>query len=175
MPSLNKVILMGNMVAEPELKQTPSGVAVCSFRIGVQRRFKDANGNYASDFINITTWRTQAEFVSKYFHKGSSIIIVGSLQSREYTDQQGNRRYVTEVVADECSFGASKGDGAGGAAAFGASPAFAGMSGDGGMDAGVPSQNAYYTPQQSASAAKPAEKPAAPKFEDIGGDEDLPF
>ncbi|MBQ8576571.1 MAG: single-stranded DNA-binding protein [Clostridia bacterium] len=160
MPSLNKVILMGNMVAEPELKQTPSGVAVCSFRIGVQRRFKDANGTYASDFINIVAWRQQAEFVARYFHKGSSIIVVGSIQSRDYTDQQGNKRYVTEVVADECSFGSAKGDGTG------AAPAFAGTG-----DAG---QTPYYAPQ-SAPAAAPAQQPAAPKFEDIGGDEDLPF
>ena len=157
MASLNKAILMGNMVADPELKQTPSGVAVCSFRIGVQRRFKDANGQYASDFINIVALRQQAEFVSKYFRKGSSIVVVGSIQTRDYTDQQGNKRYATEVVADEVSFGANKSD------SQSQSPAFAGM-GDYGS-----------APAYSAPAAAPAAQPAAPKFEEIAGDEDLPF
>ena len=157
MASLNKAILMGNMVADPELKQTPSGVAVCSFRIGVQRRFKDANGQYASDFINIVAWRQQAEFVAKYFRKGSSIVVVGSIQTRDYTDQQGNKRYATEVVADEVSFGASKGD------SQSQNPAFAGM-GDFGS-----------APAYSAPASAPAVQPAAPKFEEISGDEDLPF
>ncbi len=158
MASLNKAILMGNMVADPELKQTPSGVAVCSFRIGVQRRFKDANGQYASDFINIVAWRQQAEFVAKYFRKGSSIVVVGSIQTRDYTDQQGNKRYATEVVADEVTFGASKaGD------TQSQNTAFAGM-GDYGA-----------APAYSAPAAAPAAQPAAPKFEEIAGDEDLPF
>ena len=157
MASLNKAILMGNLVADPELKQTPSGVAVCSFRIGVQRRFKDANGQYASDFINIVAWRQQAEFVSKYFRKGSSIVVVGSIQTRDYTDQQGNTRYATEVVADEVSFGADKSD------SQSQNTAFAGM-GDYGS-----------APAYSAPAAAPAAQPAAPKFEEIAGDEDLPF
>jgi single-strand DNA-binding protein len=157
MASLNKAILMGNMVADPELKQTPSGVAVCSFRIGVQRRFKDANGQYASDFINIVAWRQQAEFVAKYFRKGSSIVVVGSIQTRDYTDQQGNKRYATEVVADEVSFGANKSD------SPSQNTAFAGM-GDYGS-----------APAYSAPAAAPAAQPAAPKFEEIAGDEDLPF
>ncbi len=162
MPSLNKVILMGNLTADPELKQTPTGVSVCSFSIGVQRRFKDASGNYASDFINIVAWRQTAEFVAKYFRKGKPICVVGSLQTRNYTDQQGNKRYVTEVVADEATFTESKGSDAG------ANPAFAGM---GDMGAAP-----YYAPQQNAApAAQPAAQPAAPKFEDIDGDEDLPF
>ena len=159
MASLNKAILMGNLVAEPELKQTPSGVSVCTFRIGVQRRFKDANGQYASDFINIVAWRQSAEFVSKYFHKGSSIVVVGSIQTRDYTDQQGNKRYVTEVVADEVTFGATKGE------SQNTAPAFAGM-GDFGA------APAYGS---SAPASAPAAQPTAPKFEEIAGDEDLPF
>ncbi len=164
MPSLNKVILIGNMTADPELKQTPSGVSVCSFSIGVQRRFKDANGTYASDFINIVAWRQTAEFVAKYFRKGKPICIVGSLQTRSYTDQQGNKRYVTEVVADEATFTESKGsEGAS------PSPAFAGM--------GDTGSTPYYAPQQSAAPAaqQAAPQQAMPKFEDIGGDEDLPF
>ena len=157
MASLNKVILMGNMVADPELKQTPSGVPVCSFRIAVQRKFKDQNGQYVSDFFNIVAWRQTAEFVQRYLRKGSSAIVVGSIQNREYTDQQGNKRIFTEVQADEVSFGASKGD------SQSAAPAFAGM-GDYGS-----------APAYSAPASAPASQPAAPKFEEIAGDEDLPF
>ena len=106
MASLNKVILMGHLTADPELKQTSgSGVSVCSFSIGVNRRFsRSEQGGQDVDFINIVTWRQQAEFVSKYFKKGSCIVIVGSLQTRSWTDNQGQKRYATEVVADEVSF-----------------------------------------------------------------------
>ena len=163
MPSLNKAILIGNLVADPELKQTPGGVSVCSFRIGVQRRFKDANGAYSSDFINIVAWRQQAEFVSKFFRKGKAICIVGSIQTRDYTDQQGNKRYVTEVVADEVSFVDSKpADGGYG------NPAFSGAEGD----VSHAASGAYTTPAAVQPAAQPA---AAPKFEEISGDDDLPF
>ena len=109
MASLNKVILMGHLTADPELKQTSgSGVSVCSFSIGVNRRFsRSEQGGQDVDFINIVTWRQQAEFVAKYFKKGSCIVIVGSLQTRSWTDNQGQKRYATEVVADEVSFVAS--------------------------------------------------------------------
>ena len=108
MADLNKVILMGHMTADPELKQTGSGISVCSFSIGVNRRYsRSADQNQQSvDFINIVAWRQQAEFVSRYFKKGSSIIVCGQLQTRNWTDNQGQKRYVTEVVADEVSFGA---------------------------------------------------------------------
>ena len=157
MASLNKAILIGNLTADPELKQTPAGVSVCSFSIGVTRRFKDANGNYQSDFINIVAWRQTAEFIAKFFRKGRPICIVGSIQSRNYTDQQGNKRIFTEVQADEVSFGASKGE------SQSATPAFAGMG------------DYSAAPAYSAPAAAPAAQPAAPKFEEIAGDEDLPF
>ena len=149
MPSLNKAILIGNLVADPELKQTPGGVSVCSFRIGVQRRFKDANGAYSSDFINIVAWRQQAEFVAKYFRKGTAIQIVGSLQSRDYTDQQGNKRYVTEVVADEVSFVERKSD-------------------------SQPAAN-QYTPAANDAPAYGSAIGESPKFEEVAGDDDLPF
>lgn len=114
MASFNKAILIGHLTADPELKQTPSGTAVCSFSIGVNRRVaKDAEP--ATDFINIVAWRQTAEFVSRYFKKGKPILVCGALQSRSYTDNQGNKRYVTEVVADDVGFVESKGDtGAGG-------------------------------------------------------------
>jgi single-strand DNA-binding protein len=109
MASFNKVILMGNMTADPELKQTASGISVCSFSIAVQRRF--ANRQDATqqnvDFINVVTWRQQAEFVSRYFKKGSNILVCGQLQTRTWNDNQGQKRYATEVVADEVTFGSS--------------------------------------------------------------------
>ena len=107
MADLNKVILMGHMTADPELKQTTSGISVCSFSIGVNRRYsKQDQGQQSVDFINIVAWRQQAEFVSRYFKKGSSIVICGSIQTRKWTDNNGQARYATEVVADEVSFGA---------------------------------------------------------------------
>ena len=104
MASFNKVILIGNLVADPELKQTQSGIAVTSFRIAVGRRFAKATDEQKADFIDIVCWRQTAEFVTRYFSKGKSILVCGSLQSRSWTDQNGNKRYATEVVADEVSF-----------------------------------------------------------------------
>lgn len=103
MASFNKVVLIGNLTADPELKQTQGGVSVCSFSIAVNRR-KTKEGNNEVDFINIQTWRQQAEFVSRYFKKGKPILVCGQLQTRSWTDNQGNKRYATEVVADEISF-----------------------------------------------------------------------
>ena len=112
MASLNKVFLIGYLVADPELKTTQSGISVCSFRIGVSRRFKNQDGTTSSDFIDIVTWRQQAEFVCKYFRKGKPILVCGSLQTRTWQDQQGNKRYTVEVVADEVSFVDKKSDSA---------------------------------------------------------------
>ena len=108
MASFNKVILIGNMTADPELKQTTGGVSVCSFSIAVNRRFAKADqGQQNVDFINVVTWRQQAEFVSRYFKKGNPILVCGQLQTRTWNDNQGQKRYATEVVADEVSFVAS--------------------------------------------------------------------
>jgi single-strand DNA-binding protein len=108
MASFNKVILIGNMTGDPELKQTQGGLSVCSFSIAVNRRFKGENGQQDCDFITIVAWRQQAEFVTRYFKKGMPILICGQLQTRTWTDNQGNKRYATEVVADEVSFVTSK-------------------------------------------------------------------
>ena len=107
MASFNKVILIGNMTADPELKQTQGGLSVCTFSIAVNRRFK-AEGQQDCDFITITAWRQQAEFVTRYFKKGNPILVCGQLQTRNWTDNQGNKRYATEVVADEVSFVSNK-------------------------------------------------------------------
>lgn len=98
--NLNKVILGGRLTADVELKQTNTGISVCSFSIAVNRK---AN-NKVTDFIDIVAWRKTAEFIATYFCKGSSIVIVGELQKREWQDNQGNKRYATEVIADEAYF-----------------------------------------------------------------------
>ena len=103
MASFNKVILIGNMTADPELKQTQGGLSVSSFSIAVNRRFKN-EGQQDCDFITIVAWRQQAEFVCRYFKKGQPILICGQIQTRAWTDNQGQKRYATEVVADEVFF-----------------------------------------------------------------------
>jgi len=104
----NKAILIGRLTADPELKQTPSGIYLVNFRIAVDRRFKSQDGERKADFINIVCWRQQAEFVAKYFHKGDPIGVEGSIQTRDYEDRQGNKRNAVEVVADNVFFVSSK-------------------------------------------------------------------
>ena len=100
---VNSVILVGRLVADPELKYTPNGVAVCSFRIAVDRRFKNENGERVADFFTVVAWRQTAEFVANYMAKGRLIAVEGRLQSRSWTDQNGQRRSVVEVSADNVS------------------------------------------------------------------------
>lgn len=112
---LNKVFLQGRLVADPELRHTQNGVAVATFRLAVDRDFKDRQtGERKADFINVVAWRQTGEFVSRYFTKGRMAIVEGKLQTRDYTDREGNRRYATEVVADSVYFGDSRRDGDGG-------------------------------------------------------------
>ncbi len=101
---LNKVILMGRLTRDPELKYTASNVPVCSFTIAVDRRFQKQGEQAQADFINIVTWRQAAEFVSKYFTKGRLINVCGSIQTRTWDDANGVKHYATEVVADEINF-----------------------------------------------------------------------
>lgn len=152
MASFNKVILIGNMTADPELKQTAGGISVCSFSIAINRRFAKAEQNQQTvDFINIVTWRQSAEFVSRYFKKGNPILVCGQLQTRSWTDNQGQKRYATEVVADEVSFVAS-----------------ANQTGAQGAPAG-----STYTPEAYGNPSYNSTSGAG--FEDIPNDGDLPF
>ena len=98
--NLNKVILGGRITADPELKQTPQGVSVTSFSVAVNRRGQEQQ----ADFINCVAWRQTAEIICKFFKKGSSICIVGNIQVRTWNDNNGNKRYATEVIADEVHF-----------------------------------------------------------------------
>lgn len=114
--NINKAIIGGRLTSEPELKQTPSGVMVLSFLVAVNRKHqpKGEAGQQAqtiSDFINCVAWRNNAEFIARYFHKGSAICIVGNIQTRTWTDPQNAKRYATEVIVDEVYFVDSKADG----------------------------------------------------------------
>ena len=148
--NFNKVILGGRMTADPELRQTGNGTPVTSFSIAVNRAYsgqqENAAGQPTADFINVVAWRNRAEFVCKYFRKGSSICVVGSLQTRTWTDNNGQKRYATEVIADEVNFVDSKGE----------------------------SQGASYTPDAYAAPSFSSGMDA-PKFEDVSNDDDLPF
>lgn len=99
---------MGRLTRNPELKTTPNGVSVCSFTLAVNRRFKNANGDYDADFINCIAWRQTAEFISKNFVKGRMIAIVGSLQTRNY-EKDGQKHFITEVSAEEVAFTGDRG------------------------------------------------------------------
>ena len=149
--NLNKVILGGRIVADPELKQTPSGVSVVRIRMAVNRRFGNRNaeqGESQADFFDVVAWRQTAEFVAKYFRKGSSVCVVGSIQTRTWQDQQGQKRYATEIVADEVNFVDARGE------------AGAGQS---------------YTPDAYTAPAYSSNPGSAPNFEDHNTDDDLPF
>ncbi len=106
----NLVVLTGRLTADPELKTTPSGISVTRFSVAVQRSQKNADGEYGTDFINVVAWRQKAEFVSKYFSKGSMIGIEGSIQTGKYTDKNGNSRTSFDVVANNVQFVESKRD-----------------------------------------------------------------
>ena len=106
---MNKVILVGNLTRDPELTETPSGVAVCRFAIAVSRDYANADGTRETDFFNITVWRGRAENCGKYLKKGNKVAITGSLQNRSYEDKDGIKRNVTDVVASEVEFLTPKG------------------------------------------------------------------
>lgn len=105
---MNKCIFTGRLCADPELRQTPSNISVCRFRIAVNRQYADANGERKADFISCTAWRNTAEFVSKYFQKGSAIVVEGSLQNADYTDANGTKHYAMDVQVSSVEFGESK-------------------------------------------------------------------
>ena len=149
--NFNKVILGGRLTADPELKQTQSGIPVVSFSIAVNRRYQSKDAPQQTDFFNVTAWRATAEFVSKYFRKGSSSCITGSIQNRTWTDQQGQKRYATDIVADEVMFVDSRQESSGMPAAPQYTP------------------DAYSAPSFSTPAA------SAPRFEEVKTDDDLPF
>jgi len=148
----NKAILIGRLTADPELKTIPSGASVCTFRIACDRRFSGKDGERKADFITIVAWRQTAEFVSKFFTKGKLIGIEGSIQTRDYTDKEGNKRTAFEVVADNCFFVGSKAESGGGS-------------------------GSYSAPHEDAAPAAPVAYASgdAGDFEEVETDSDLPF
>lgn len=149
--NFNKAILGGRLTADPELKQTTSGISVCSFSLAVNRKFQK-EGEQQVDFINCVAWRNTAEFISRYFKKGSSLCIVGNIQTRSWTDNNGQKRFATEVIVDEASFVDGKND----------------TQGAENTSEGKYMPNAYSQPQMSFAAQ-------SPQFEEIPNDESLPF
>lgn len=144
---LNTAIIMGRLVADPELRTTQSGLSVTSFTVAVDRSYQKAGADRQTDFLDVVAWRQTAEFVSRYFRKGSMIAVEGSIQTRTYEDKNGNKRKAVEIVASNVSFCGSK--------------------------------------AESGTAARQDYAPAAPAptystagmgdFEEIAGDDDLPF
>ena len=156
---LNVAIIMGRLTADPELKSTGSGIAVCTFRVAVDRRFKGQNEERQADFINVVAWRQTAEFVSRYFRKGSMIAVQGSIQVRNYEDKNGNRREAVEIVAENVSFTGNKSE-----------------SGGGYSREDIPLPPA--PPEQRRNDAQPLpaySTAGAADFDEIAGDDDLPF
>ena len=147
--NFNKVILGGRLTADPELKQTPNGIPVTSFTVAVNRRSSKAEQRTA-DFINCVAWRQQAELISRYFRKGSCICIVGNLQVRTWNDQNGQKRYTTEVIVDEVNFVDSASESKG-------------------------SSDNGYNPYAEQTPTFSSTKDEAPKFEQMVDDDDLPF
>lgn len=109
--ALNKCIFLGRIVNDLEIKQTPNGVSVLTFTIAVDRNFKNANGEYDTDFIKCVAFRSVSEFIGKYFYKGRMIAIDGHMQNRSYEDKNGDKRYITEIIVDNASFTGEKSDG----------------------------------------------------------------
>ncbi len=159
--NFNKVILGGRLVATPELKQTSQGVMVAQFTVAINRRGGKDEATPVADFIRCVAWRELAEFVTKYFQKGSSICVVGRIQTRTWTDKQGNKQYATDVVADEISFVDSKSEG-GASIPQSASPTAPFTQGSLGGSGSPVGDGAH-------------DAPPLPQFETITGDDDLPF
>ena len=151
---LNKIILMGRLTRDPELRRTGTGTAVTSFSLAVDRDFKSQSGEKETDFIDIVAWRSTAEFVSKYFTKGRMAVVEGRLQIRDWTDKDGGKRRSAEVVADNVYFGDSKRDG--------------------GDNSGY---NSGYSPAPASRSAAPSSFSAGGSdFAEIGEDDgELPF
>ena len=172
--NLNKVIICGRLTDTPVLKTTPSGIPVTTFTVAVNRRFADKQtGENTADFLNVTAWRQTAEFITRYFRKASSICIVGSIQTRSWTDQQGQKRFATEIVADEAYYVDAKSEIA--------STAFQNPAQTANYGAGVKenANQASYGAQESMVKTQPytgyVPEAYMQGLDDVSDDEELPF
>ena len=161
---LNRIILMGRLTRDPELRQTQSGASVANFSLAVDRDFKDKQtGEKTTDFIDIVAWRSSAEFVSRYFAKGRMAVVEGRLQLRDWTDRDGNKRRTAEVIADNVYFGDSKRDAEAGG--------YAAPSGGFGAPAG-----GYAPPPAAPSGGYSAPMGGGDQFAELSDDDgELPF
>lgn len=144
---MNKALLVGNLTRDPELTTTPNGISVCRFTVAVQRRFANSDGEREADFINCVAWRGLADNVAKYVKKGKKVSVVGSIQTRNYEAQDGTKRYITEVIAEDVEFISPRGEG----------------------EDGEPSSRSKFESDDDSS-----DKSKIAKFEPID-DDDLPF
>ncbi len=172
---LNHIVIMGRLARDPELRHTQSGTPVASFRLAVDRDFKDKNtGERTTDWIDVVAWRGTGEFVSRYFSKGRMAVVEGRLQIREWTDKEGNRRTTAEVVADNVYFGDSKRDGDGGS--YGGNTGYGDRGGYGGGSYG---DRGGYGSRPAAPSAPPADygiPSGGDQFSELADDDgDLPF
>ena len=158
---MNKVIMMGRIVNDLELKTTPQGVTVCTFRIAVDRNFQKKGEERKSDFFNVVAWRSNAEFISRYFSKGKPILIEGELNTRQYTDKNGNPATWYEIVVDRQYFVGNKSDGGSGSYY---------SSGDPGYGTPPPESSS-----RSASASAPSENNAPAADFSSADSDDYPF
>ena len=166
--NFNKVILGGRLTADPELKTTPSGISVTSFTVAVNRRFGGKNGEEPqADFFNVTAWRQTAEFITRYFRKASSICVMGSLQTRSWIDQNGQKRFATEIVADEAYFVDAKSE-----SPIAVQQAAAMMKQGSQAPSYVPDGYGSFGGMPQAGAYQTQ---STPKFEELSGDDELPF
>jgi len=154
---LNTAIIMGRLTAEPELKSA-GGTTVCSFTVAVDGRSKDQRGERQTNFIRCVAWRERAEFLSRYFRKGSMVAITGYIQVRQYEDKNGNKREAVEIVADRIDFTGEKNP-----------------NNSGGYRDDVPLPPAPPERQAAAQIAPAYSTASAADFEEIAGDDDLPF
>ena len=161
---LNRIILMGRLTRDPELRQTQSGASVANFSLAVDRDFKDKQtGEKTTDFIDIVAWRSSAEFVSRFFTKGRMAVVEGRLQLRDWTDRDGNKRRTAEVIADNVYFGDSKRDAEAGG--------YAAPSGGFGAPAG-----GYAPPPAAPSGGYSAPMGGGDQFAELSDDDgELPF
>lgn len=159
---LNVVAIMGRLVADPELRTTPNGISVTSFRIACDRNFARQGEQRQADFIDIVAWRQQAEFVHKYFQKGSLIVVDGSIQTRQYQDKNGNNRTAFEIVANNIHFAGSKNS----SGSTGSAAPYQG---------GSSHQNAQYARPAAVEAAPSYSAGSADDFAVIDDNDDLPF
>ena len=168
--NFNKAILGGRLTADPELRQTPQGISVTTFSIAVNRRFTRNNDGSqpTADFFNCTAWRSNAESITRYFKKGNSICVVGTLQNRSWTDQQtGQKRFATEIVADEAYFVDAKSE-----SPIAVQQAAAMMQQGSQAPSYVPDGYGSFGGMPQAGAYQTQ---STPKFEELSGDDELPF